>query len=101
MTIDLEEIGSEWARDLVLVLMKHDAPLLDNLYSYMKKHREKTGRKWNKAMESTIRNVLQRHCRSKPQYQGKLDLFENLANGCWRLRPELKITKGENQMSLY
>jgi hypothetical protein len=91
MTIDLEEIGSEWARDLVLVLMEHDSPLLDSLYHYMKKHREKTGRKWNNAMKSTIRNVLQRHCRNSPQYQGHEDLFEKLVNGCWRLRPGLEI----------
>jgi hypothetical protein len=91
MIIALEEIGSEWARDIALVLMEHDSPLLENLYYYLKKHREKTGRGWDKKMESTVRNVLQRHCRNSSQYQGVLDLFEKLANGCWRLRPELKI----------
>ena len=87
MTIDFDEIGSEWARDLVLVLREHDSPTLKNLYYYMKKHREKTGREWKKAMESTIRNVLQRHSRCSPQYQEELDLFEKLVDGCWRLKP--------------
>lgn len=88
MSIDLDTIGSEVARDLVIVLREHDAPLLDNLYYYMQKHRERSGRKWKKSMKSTIRCTLQRHCRTCSQYQGELDLFEKLVNGCWRLKPE-------------
>jgi hypothetical protein len=91
MKLNLEDIGSEWARDLVIVLQKHDAPLLDNLYDYMKKYRRDTGRTWSPKMKSTIRCTLQRHCRKCDQYQGKHDLFENLVNGCWRLKPELEI----------
>lgn len=87
MTINLDEIGSEWARDLVVVLSKYDSPTFKNLYQYMKKHRKETGRDCPASMKSTIRNVLQRHCHTCPQYQGKLDLFEKLVNGCWRLRP--------------
>lgn len=91
MIVNLNELG-EWARDLVIVLSQHDAPTHDNLYYYMKKYREKTGRKWNPNMKATIRNVLQRHCRTSDQYQGKHDLFEHLANGCWRLKPSTSTT---------
>ena len=88
----LKDIGSVWARDLVIVLQKYDSPLLNNLYDYVKKYRRDTGRTWNNRMEATVRMTLQRHCRKCSQYQGRHDLFENLANGCWRLRPDLKIS---------
>jgi hypothetical protein len=90
ITISLDELG-EWARDLVIVLSKYPAPLLDSLYHHMKKYRRETGRTWNSGMEATIRNVLQRHCRKSPQYQHKYDLFERIDGGCWGLRPGIKI----------
>ena len=83
-TIHLEELG-EVAHDLVITLMKYDAPLLKNLYHYVPKV---TGNKWP---PSTIRMALQRHCHTSNWYQGKFDLFEHLDNGCWRLRPGIKI----------
>jgi len=90
MTVDLETLG-EWAGDIAVVLKDHDAPTLKNLYGYVRDHRRKTGRTWKKGNEATVRNVLQRHCRTSDQYQGKHDLFEHLVDGCWRLRPEIKI----------
>jgi hypothetical protein len=84
-----DEIKSEWARDLVAVLKDHDSPTFNNLYYYMERYRKKHGYSWPKTAKSTIRNVLQRHCRTCPQYQGGPDLFEKLVLGCWRLRKQV------------
>ena len=82
--IYLDELG-EVAQDLVRTLKKYDSPLLKNLYYYVPRV---TG---NYRSQATIRCTLQRHCRTSPWYLGGYDLFEHLADGCWRLKPGVVI----------
>ena len=82
--IYLDELG-EVAQDLVRTLKEYDSPLLKNLYYYVPKV---TG---NHRSQATIRCTLQRHCRTSKWYLNQYDLFERLANGCWRLRPGINI----------
>ena len=83
MRINFDELG-EVAQDLVATLKIYDAPLNKHLAYYVKKV---TGHVRDPA---TLRCTLQRHCRTSKWYKGKYDLFEHLANGCWRLRPDIK-----------
>jgi len=86
MNVHLNEVKSEVARDLILTLMKYDSPLLKHLCHYVKKT---TGNDWPQA---TLRCTLQRHCKNASQYnENNPNLFEHLTNGCWRLRPEVKV----------
>jgi len=86
---DISHLRSEWVRDLITVLREHPGgPTFWNLYQYLEKYRKAQGRSWGRTAESTMRMTLQRHCRLCPQYQGKLDVFEKLVNGCWQLTPE-------------
>ena len=83
-TIFLDELG-EVAQDLARTLREYDSPLLKNLYYYVPKV---TG---NHRSQATIRCTLQRHCRTSKWYLNQYDLFEHLANGCWRLRTDVEI----------